>query len=113
MIALGAKRKLTTLDVVKEDTEERYVLYSTPIREKKIKVHWPRLINNAMWQITYEDGTKIDDSLSGKYLSKREALKALTLWEDRTSLTPQARYKDKTPPVLKRKKVLAASKQDS
>lgn len=91
------------MDVLKEDMENRAVYLSTPKREKSIKVFWPRELNEGMWRITYEDGAPVAAELSGKFTTKRDAIKALNTWEEATSATSCAKYKGKEPPVLKRK----------
>ena len=89
--------------VVEEDIENRIILLQTPKREKRIKLYYPRLMNNAFWMVSYEDGTTVSEELSGGFTNKQFALKALNAWEESVSMTPNARYKDKTPPVLKTK----------
>jgi len=98
------------MDVVKEDIENRTIYFSTPIREKHIKVFWPRELNAGMWRITYDDGTTVDKSLSGAFTTKSFAVKALEQWEGTTKPTPQARYKDKVPPKLERKQIASSGK---
>lgn len=99
------------MDVVKEVFDdlkkENYILVKTPVREKLIKVEWPPYMNQAKWQIKYEDNTPINaPELEGNWLTLRDAKRAIGVWEQTAKLTPGARYQDrpKAPPV-KRKRV--------
>jgi hypothetical protein len=96
------------LVVVEEDTENKTVWLTTPKRESKIKVFIPQFSGYSFWKIRYEDGTEIPE-LSGSFITKREALKALDIWEEATKISKTKYQRDnwghEEPPVLKRKKV--------
>jgi hypothetical protein len=96
------------LDVVKEDHENKTIWLTTPKRESRIKVFVPEFSGYPFWRIRYEDGTTIPE-LTGVFLSRREAIKALELWEESTKVSKTKYQNDlwghKEPPVLKRKKV--------
>lgn len=96
-----------------EDYENQIVFVSTPKRKQRIKVFVP-VGSFAHWHIRYENGKPID-GLDGVYLSRKEAMKAVILWERNTKKTEDAKqfelFGDKEPPVLKRKVKRAARTQ--
>ena len=93
-----------------EDCDAQVILGTTPKRKQKIKIFVP-VGSFARWKITYDNGKPIDE-LPGYYLSRREAMKAVTLWERAAKKTIDAKqfefFGDKEPPVLKRKRVRGA-----
>jgi hypothetical protein len=99
-----------TLDVLKENYEEKYVIVKTSNRSKPLKVFVKPFSNNPFWFITYEDGTSLPE-LSGAFTDKRSAFYAIKMFED-TEPMSRKEYQDKVmglegkkPPVLKTKKV--------
>jgi len=93
-----------------EDCDNQVILGTTPKRKRKIKIFVP-VGSFARWKITYDNGKAIDE-LSGSYLSRKEAMKAVTTWERTAKKTVDAKqhelFGDKEPPVLKRKPVRGA-----
>jgi hypothetical protein len=91
-----------------EDYERQIILVSTPKRKLKIKIFVP-IGGRILWRITYEDGKPVEGLGAGSFLSRKEALKAVTQWERKARKTENAKqfelFGDKEPPVLKRKKV--------
>lgn len=90
-----------------EQPENQIVLCSTPKRRDRIKIHVP-VGQFPYWEICYENGGEIE-SLGGRWMSRMDAIKAVTLWERTAKKTEGAKqfelFGDKQPPVLKRKKV--------
>jgi len=93
-----------------ENCDDQIILVSTPKRKQKIKIFVP-VGSFARWKITYDNGKAIDE-LPGYYLSRREAMRAVTIWERTAKKTMDAKqfeiFGDKEPPVLKRKRVRGA-----
>ena len=93
---------------VKEDYENSVVWVTTEKRDKRIKIFVPRFGRYPHWRITYEDGQNVV-GLDGVYITSREALRAVTFWEQETKESKKT-YQDRVlgpdaPPKLKRKKV--------
>jgi len=92
----------------KEHPEDQIIFCTTSKRKQKIKIFVP-VGNFARWKILYEDGREITKLSDGYYLSRREAIKAVVEWERTAKKTQDAKqfelFGDKTPPVLKRKKI--------
>ena len=93
---------------VKEDYENSIVWVTISKRDKRIKIFVPRFGRYPYWHITYEDGQNIA-GLEGVYITSREALRAVTFWEQETKESNKV-YLDRVfgpadPPQLKRKKV--------
>jgi hypothetical protein len=98
------------MDVL-EDPSGKLLWVTTEKRDKRIKVFIPEFNNFSFWYIKYEDGTEVPE-LTGAWLTKREAVKALEFWEQETKVS-KTKYRkdlwgDKEPPELKRKKVKVA-----
>lgn len=95
------------LSLFKEYHEDQIILLSTPKRLHKIKIFVP-ISNFARWKIVYEDGTPIPELSDGYYLSRMDAIRAVTMWERSIKKTQEAKqfeiFGDKKPPILKRKK---------
>lgn len=96
-----------------EDADNQIILVTTPKRKQKIKIFVP-IGNFARWKITYEDGKPIEGLSSGFFLSRKVALEAIVVWERGAKKTEGAKqyelFGEKTPPVLKRKKVRNGSR---
>ena len=97
--------------VFTEDADKQIILVTTPKRKQKIKIFVP-VGNFVRWFIVYEDGKYISGLSDGSYLSRKAAMQAVTLWEVDARKTQEAKqyelFGDKTPPVLKRKKIRGA-----
>ncbi len=96
-----------------EDFEEQVILIKTNKRKEKIKIFVP-LSGFAHWKISYENGKEIPE-LNGVYLSRLDAIKAVTFWLQKTKISEKAKHDawfkpEKERPELKRKKAACQNK---
>ncbi|MHA2351327.1 MAG: hypothetical protein ACXADL_17045 [Candidatus Thorarchaeota archaeon] len=88
-----------------EDRENHIMLFTTSKRKIKIKAYIP-IGRTPFWVIVYEDGRPVE-GLKGKWLTRRDVIKAVNLWDMSAKKTKDAKqfelFGDKKPPVLKRK----------
>jgi len=98
--------------VVNEDFDNKVLVVTSEKRKRQLRVFVPKFGNYSFWRITYEDGNHVP-GLEGVFLSRREALRAIELWENNTKVSREV-YRDEifgpaNPPVLKRKNIKRAS----